>query len=76
MNPTGESYINLNALLYSTIAVQNGIEALDFMNRDELTRRVLDKMPPWHDTIYGKAPFIKYILRASTISRRVNPDST
>ncbi|KZP05820.1 hypothetical protein FIBSPDRAFT_877106 [Athelia psychrophila] len=60
VNPNDQSYINLDMLLRSTITAKNNTEALEFMKRDELTRRVVDKMQPWHEiTIDGKEPIIK-----------------
>ncbi|KZP09841.1 hypothetical protein FIBSPDRAFT_873211 [Athelia psychrophila] len=60
VNPNDQSYINLDALLRSTLTAKNNTEALEFMKRDDLTRRVVDKMQPWHEiAIDGKEPIVK-----------------
>ncbi|KAF7980439.1 hypothetical protein HWV62_38284 [Athelia sp. TMB] len=60
VNPNDQAYINIDALLRSTIASKNSTEELEFMKRDELTRRLVDKLQPWHEiNIEGKEPITK-----------------
>ena len=60
VNPNDRAYINIDALLLSTLASKANSEPLEFMKKDELTRRLVDKMQPWYEiNAEGKEPLIK-----------------
>ena len=62
VNPNDQAYINIDTLLKSTIASKNSTEELEFMKRDQLTRRLIDKLQPWHEiNIEGKEPITKCV---------------
>lgn len=62
MNSNDQSYINVDTVLQSTLSSKNNNEPLEFMKRDELTRRIVDKMQPWYEIdIDGKDPILKCV---------------
>jgi len=60
VNPNDRSYINIDDLLSSTLSSKTNTEPLEFLKRDELIRRLVDKMQAWHEiSVEGKEPLIK-----------------
>jgi len=60
VNPNDQSYINVDTLLLSTLSSKNTSEPLEFLKRDELTRRLIDKMQPWYEiSVEGNEPVVK-----------------
>jgi len=73
VNSGDQAYINLDDLLYSCVAVKQKskgknkdvggaeeTETLEFMKRDELTRKIVKKMQSWYEvTVDGKEPVRK-----------------
>jgi translation initiation factor 2D len=62
MNPNDRSYINVDALLSSTLSSKTDTEPLEFLKRDELTQRLVDKMQAWYEiSVEGKEPVSKSV---------------
>jgi translation initiation factor 2D len=70
VNPREQAYINLDSLLSDTIAPKakkvKGAETasptapVEFMKRDELTKRILEQMQSWYGVkVPGKDPIVK-----------------
>jgi len=63
VNPNDQSYINIDALLSSTLSSKMNAEPLEFLKRDELTRRLVNKMQAWYEiSAEGKEPVVKSAL--------------
>ncbi|KZP08878.1 hypothetical protein FIBSPDRAFT_252198 [Athelia psychrophila] len=73
ISPSYQSYINLDALLRSTIAAKGDTEALEFIKRDELTRREVGKTQPWRESAIDGKEQVRF---ACFIHLRINGDST
>lgn len=48
MNPNDRAYINIDAVLLSALKSKNSTEAIEFMKKDELTRKLVEKMQAWY----------------------------
>ena len=60
VNPNDRSYINVDELLLFTLSSKTNPEPLEFLKRDELTHRLVDKMQAWYEiSVEGKEPVIK-----------------
>lgn len=60
VNPNDQSYINVDALLSSALSSKTDTEPLEFLKRDELTQRLVDKMQAWYEiSLEGKEPMIR-----------------
>jgi len=62
VNPNDQSYINIDALLSSTLSSKTSTETLEFLRRDELARRLVDKMQAWYEiSVESKEPIVKSV---------------
>ena len=62
VNPNDRSYINIDELLLSTLSSKTDTEPLEFLKRDDLMRRLVNKMQAWHEiSVEGKEPVIKWV---------------
>ncbi|KAK7055104.1 eukaryotic translation initiation factor SUI1 family protein [Favolaschia claudopus] len=67
VNPREQAYINLDPLLSEVVAPKvkkakatEPSEAIEFMKREEMTKKVLDQMQCWHEVkAPGKDPVVK-----------------
>lgn len=48
VNPNDQAYINIDPVLLSALKSKNSTEAIEFMKRDELTKKLVEKMQAWH----------------------------
>jgi len=62
VNPNDQSYVNIDALLSSTLSSKTDTEPLEFLKRDELTQRLVNKMQAWYElSVDGKEPVMKSV---------------
>jgi translation initiation factor 2D len=62
VNRNDQSYINIDAILSSTLSSKSDTGPIEFLKRDELVRRLVDKMQAWYViTVEGKEPVIKSV---------------
>lgn len=62
VNPHQQQFINIDDLL-NGVLVTKGSEVPEFMKRDELMRRLVEKMQPWHRIeADGKDAILKSVL--------------
>ena len=76
VNQNDQAYINLDELLYSCVSSKNkGRKAggeeeapmMKFMKRDELTKKVTEKMQSWHEIrVDGRETVCKYVFFVSS----------
>lgn len=48
VNPNDRAYINIDEVLLSTLRSKNSTEAIEFMKRDELAKKLVEKMQAWY----------------------------
>lgn len=69
VNPNDLSYINVDPLLLSTLSSKSTSESLEFLKRDDLIRRLIDKMQPWYEiSVEGNEPIVKCVFLSLEIS--------
>lgn len=48
VNPNDRAYVNIDPVLLSALKSKNSTEAIEFMKKDELTRKLVEKMQAWY----------------------------
>lgn len=62
VNAIESQYINIDGLLLSTLTSSKSNETLEFVKRDELIKRLTDRMQNWYEIqVEGKEPVLKYV---------------
>ena len=54
MNPNDRAYINIDAALLSALKSKNSTEEIEFMKRDDLTKKLVEKMQAWYSIGVGE----------------------
>jgi translation initiation factor 2D len=60
VNPRDQSYINVGTdnVLVTSLSISD-----EFMKRDEVLKRLVEKMQPWHEVkLDGKEAVLRYVL--------------
>ncbi|KAL5478889.1 hypothetical protein ACEPAI_2166 [Sanghuangporus weigelae] len=60
VNPNQQQFINVDALLAGVLATSKGADVPEFLRRDELLKRLVEKMQAWYKVeVDGKDPILK-----------------
>lgn len=73
VNPNDQAYINIDPLLLSTLSSKNATEPLEFLKRDDLVKKLVEKMQPWYEIrVEGKDPIVKCVYFTSGVCSNVD----
>jgi len=60
VNQNDQSYVNIDTLLASTLSSKSETEPIEFLKRDEIARRLVDKMQAWYEiSVDGMEPVVR-----------------